>query len=109
MTLSESLGFLGTGIVAAAYVPQIRHLIKEHCSAGISMHAYALWCVASVLFLIHAAMIRDVVFVFVQIINLMAILAIVICVRKYERQMCLTHLHKAKARRSSTSVSLWLG
>ena len=59
------------------------------------MNAYALWCVASVLFLIHAAMIRDVVFIFVQVINVTAILAIVMCVRKYERQVCRIHLHEA--------------
>jgi PQ loop repeat len=39
MRLSQLLGLAGTGIVAAAYIPQIRHLIKEHCSAGISMIA----------------------------------------------------------------------
>ncbi len=94
MAFSQLLGFLGTGLVAAAYIPQIHHLVKEHCSAGISMKAYVLWCIASALFLIHAAMIRDVVFVFVQIVNLAAIVAIVICVKKYERQMCLTHLHE---------------
>jgi uncharacterized protein with PQ loop repeat len=98
MALSQLLGFLGTGIVAAAYVPQIHHLIKEHCSAGMSMNAYVLWCVASILFLIHAAMIWDVAFVLVQIINVMAILAIVIYVKKYGRQMCLTHLHEAQAK-----------
>jgi len=36
MNPSQVLGFLGTGLVAMAYIPQIRHLIKEHCSAGIS-------------------------------------------------------------------------
>ena len=94
MSLSQLLGFLGTTIVAAAYIPQIRHLVKEHCSAGISMNAYALWCVASIFFLIHGAMIRDVAFVFVQVVNLIAILAILICVKKYGRQMCLVHLRE---------------
>jgi uncharacterized protein with PQ loop repeat len=98
MPLSQILGFLGTGIVAAAYIPQIHHLVKEHCSAGISVHAYGLWCVASIFFLIHATMIRDVVFVFVQIVNLVATLAIVIFVRRYDHQMCLTHLHEAHAK-----------
>ena len=56
MSLSQLLGFLGTAIVAAAYIPRIHHLVKEHCSAGISMNAYSLWCVASILFLVHAAM-----------------------------------------------------
>ncbi len=96
MSLSQSLGFVGTGIVAAAYIPQIHHLVKEHCSAGISKSAYTLWCAASILFLIHAGMIRDVVFVVVQIVNLTAIVAIMICVKKYERRMCLTHLHNRK-------------
>lgn len=95
MVLSQILGLIGTGIVVAAYIPQIHHMVKDHCSAGISMKAYALWCVASILFLIHAAIIRDVVFIFVQIVNLVATLAIVIFVRRYERQMCLTHLHEA--------------
>jgi hypothetical protein len=49
-------------------------------------------------FLIHAAMIRDMVFVFVQIVNVVAILAIVICVKKYERQMCLKHLREAQTK-----------
>jgi uncharacterized protein with PQ loop repeat len=87
MALSQLPGFLRTGIFAAGYIPQIHHLVKEHRSAGISMNAYALWCVASILFLIHAAMIRDVVFVFVRIVNLVAILAIVVCARRYERRL----------------------
>lgn len=95
MALSQLLGFLGTGIVAVAYIPQIHHLVKEHCSAGISINAYGLWFCASALFLMHAAMIRDLVFIVVQIVNLVAILAIVVCAKKYERQMCLTHLHEA--------------
>lgn len=98
MALSQLLGFLGTVIVASAYIPQIRHLVKEHCSAGISMNAYSLWCVASILFLIHAAMIHDVVFVLVQVVNVSAIVAIVVCVKKYERQMCLTHLQEAQSK-----------
>jgi uncharacterized protein with PQ loop repeat len=98
MSISQLLGFLGTGIVAAAYIPQIHHLVKEHCSAGISINAYALWCVASIFFLIHGAMIRDMAFVFVQVVNLIAILAILICVKKYGRQMCLMHLREAQTR-----------
>lgn len=95
MMLSQWLGFLGTGIVGAAYIPQIHHLVKEHCSAGISMSAYALWCSASVFFLIHAVMIRDAVFIVVQIINLTAIIAILILVKKYEHQICVIHVREA--------------
>jgi uncharacterized protein with PQ loop repeat len=91
MTLPETLGFIGTGLVSVAYIPQIRHLIKEHCSAGISAKAYVLWFMASVFFLVHAAMIVDAVFIGVQIVNLLVMGMIVICVRKYERQICATH------------------
>lgn len=91
LTLKLS-GFIGTALVIIAYVPQIHHLIKEHCSAGISIRAYGLWFLASLLFLVHASMIRDAVFILVQVVNLVAICVIVICCRRYEKQMCLTHL-----------------
>ena len=94
-------GFLGTVIVAAAYLPQIRHLLKEHCSAGISVSAYALWGAGSALFLIHALMIRDVVFITVQIINLSAILTIIIFVRRYEGQPCQDHVQSSRQSRGA--------
>jgi hypothetical protein len=102
MAFSQLVEFLGTAIVAAASIPQTQHLVKEHCSAGISMNAYGPWCVTPLLFLIQAAMIRDSVFVFVQIVNLIAIVAIVICVQKYERNMSLTHLYEAHTKQRSS-------
>jgi uncharacterized protein with PQ loop repeat len=90
------MGFSGTGMVAVAYIPQIQHLIKEHCSAGISIRAYGLWFLASVLFLVHASMIRDIVFVFVQVVNFAAISTILIYCKRFENQMCLTHLKSLK-------------
>ena len=92
MNGSQILGFLGTALVAVAYIPQIKHLMKEHCSAGISVKAYSLWFAGSALFLTHAMMIRDLVFIFVQVLNLVAISIIVIYAKKYEEQLCLTHL-----------------
>lgn len=94
MDVSQILGLLGTVLVAAAYVPQIHHLLKEHCSAGISIRAYALWFLASALFLTHATMIMDVVFIGVQLINLVAICIIVCYAKRYERQICESHLHE---------------
>lgn len=94
MNLSQVLGFLGTVLVAVAYVPQIYHLLKEHCSAGISIRAYALWFLASALFLTHATMIMDVVFVAVQLINLVAICIIICCAKRYERQVCESHVQE---------------
>lgn len=36
-------GYVGTALVIVAYLPQITHLIREKCSAGISFGAYAIW------------------------------------------------------------------
>ena len=75
-----------------AYLPQIVHLHKEHCSAGISLRTYSLWCVSSALFLIHAVMIRDMVFAVFQLVNLVATATITILVKRYGRHVCMTHL-----------------
>jgi hypothetical protein len=94
MALSQLLRFLGTGIAAAPYIPQIHRVVKEHCSAGISMNAYALWCVASIPTPdsrgddsgrgVRPCPDRQ-----------SDRHPIVICVKKYERQIPLTHLHEA--------------
>jgi uncharacterized protein with PQ loop repeat len=91
MKLSQILGFAGTCVVAAAYIPQIQHLIKEHCSAGISIRAYSLWLLGALFFLAYAGMIRDIVFIIAQVLNLAAICAIVIYARRYENKLCIMH------------------
>ena len=91
MTTTEILGFVATGLVIVGYIPQIVHLIKERCTAGISISAFSLWCAASVLFLIHAAVIRDVVFVVVQAVNLVAGGLIVAFCKRYEGEVCPFH------------------
>lgn len=92
MNLPQLLGFLGTIMVILAYVPQVHHVIKEHCSAGISVKAYELWFTASVLFLIHAVMIEDLVFTIAQIANLLAMGVVLIYARRFQKQVCRTHL-----------------
>ena len=88
---SQIFGFVGTGLVIVGYIPQIVHLIKERCTAGISIPAFSLWCVASLLFVIHAAMIRDPVFIVLQTVNLVAGGIIVGFSKKYEGQVCPFH------------------
>ncbi len=91
MTISQVLGMLATGLVIGGYVPQIVHLVKERCTAGISLPAFVLWCLASFLFLIHAAMIDDAVFIGVQTVNLVAGGLIVGFCKKYEGEVCPFH------------------
>jgi len=91
MTATQILGFVGTGLVIVGYIPQIVHLIKERCTAGISLAAFSLWCAAALLFLIHAAVIRDAVFVAVQTVNLVAGGLIVGFCKRYEGHVCQFH------------------
>jgi hypothetical protein len=60
------VGFAGTVIVIIAYMPQIIHLVKAQCSAGISLNAYGLWLIASFLLLAHAFNLNDPVFLALQ-------------------------------------------
>mgnify|MGYP002684186581 FL=1 len=62
------IGMVGALIAAYAYYPQIRHLIQEHCSAGISGRAYALWFVSSMLVTINAIYIHAIVFILLGIV-----------------------------------------
>jgi uncharacterized protein with PQ loop repeat len=93
MSFSQTLGLVGTVLVIGGYIPQIVHLIKERCSAGISIPAFLLWCAASVLFLIHAVVIRDAVFVGVQAVNVVAGGLIVGFCRRYQGKVCSWHRH----------------
>ena len=91
MTTSQIFGFVATGLVIVGYIPQIVHLIKERCPAGISILAFSLWCSASLLFLIHATMIEDAVFVGVQVVNLVAGGLIVWFCKRYKGHVCPFH------------------
>ncbi len=91
MNFSEILGYAGTALVIIAYAPQINHLIKEQCSAGISLRAYYLWSLASAFFLIHSLMIWDMVFIVVQIVNLILGGLVIFFTKKLHGQVCLSH------------------
>lgn len=90
---AKLVGFLGTILVIAAYLPQIRHLIKEHCTGGISLSAYYMWLTAALLLLIHAIAIRDSVFILLQAYQLGACGLIVFFCRKYRGSVCEAHRH----------------
>jgi uncharacterized protein with PQ loop repeat len=98
VTISAILGATATVLVIAGYVPQIGHLIRERCSAGISVPAFSMWLAASALFLVHAALIDDAVFVVAQSINLAAGGIIVALCRTYQGQVCPFHA-RGQARR----------
>jgi uncharacterized protein with PQ loop repeat len=86
----EMMGWAGTALVLIAYVPQIRHLYVEKCAWGISISSWLLWLVAGALLLGYSILRSDTLFTFVQLINLMAIVATIILARR-SNQICPYH------------------
>ena len=93
---TEWVGFLGISLAFIAFLPQIFHLVKEHCAAGISLRAYAIWWIASLLFLIHAFNINDSVFIALQSFQLAANTVIVVFAKWYEHNLCEKWVKKYK-------------
>ena len=87
----EWLGFAGMAVCVLAYLPQIIHLIKEHCSAGLSPGAYCMWGLAALLLLAYAIAKRDVVFISLQSYHLGAGALIFYYCLKYKDQLCEEH------------------
>jgi uncharacterized protein with PQ loop repeat len=103
MTISQVLGAGATAVVVAGYVPQIAHLMRQRCTAGMSVPAFSLWCLASLLFLIHAAIIEDGVFIAVQTVNLVAGALIVVFCTKYKGRVCAFHRQLYQGREAKES------
>ena len=89
--LFEVIGYLGTLLSVWAYVPQIRHLLKEQCSAGISTKMYAIWIISSLCILLYSISIMAIVIIVMQIANLLAITTILIFAKKYQGNVCPYH------------------
>jgi uncharacterized protein with PQ loop repeat len=85
------LGGIGTALVIVAYLPQIIHLVDEHCSAGLSFRAYVLWGLAAILLLSYAISQRDMVFIALQSYQLVATVLICFFAHKYEDSLCEIH------------------
>lgn len=88
---SQWLGYAGTGLVVVAYLPQVIHLTKEGCTAGISLGAYLTWGAASVLLLSYAISKQDNVFILLQSYQLLATTLILFFSYKHRGQNCDMH------------------
>ena len=87
----ELLGVTGIAISALAYIPQVIHLAKEHCSAGVSRRAWAMWLVGSVLVGALAVDRADPVFITLQISTLTSAAIILTLAHKYRGRVCEAH------------------
>ena len=84
-------GFAGAGLAGAAYLPQISHLIRARCSAGISRLAFEVWLLASLLITARAVVIGAGVFIVLGAIQIVATALIVICSIRYQDTPCPIH------------------
>lgn len=91
MTSLELLGLTGTLIVAAAYVPQIVHLVRRRCACGISVGAWSLWLLSALLIFPNALLSKNVVFVATQTVNLLAVAFIVSFAHFHHGKRCPVH------------------
>ena len=98
----QILGILGVAISVAAYVPQVVHLWREGCSAGVSSRAWAMWLISSVLILTLALHQGEPVFIALQVINLASITVTLLLARKYRGMVCDFHAHLASRPTTTT-------
>ncbi len=96
--LTEVIGFAGIFLVLVAYIPQVYHLIKEKCSAGISRKAFLIWLISSLLLLIRSFMGDDIIFTILQGINFSATATILITAQKFKDNVCGFHHEKLSSK-----------
>lgn len=89
----ELAGVTGIAISALAYLPQVTHLAREHCSAGVSGRAWAMWVLSGLLVGALALHRRDPVFILLQVSNLSSTAAIAYLAYRYRGRVCETHAH----------------
>ena len=103
LTATEIAGFVGAGLAGAAYVPQIAHLIRARCSAGISRLAFEVWLVASLLTTARAIAIGASVFIVLGGIQIVATTLIMLCAARYKDTPCPSHLPRPPAAKTGSS------
>ena len=88
LTATQIGGFVGAGLAGAAYVPQISHLVRARCSAGISRLAFGVWLLSSLLITARAVAIGAGVFIVLGAIQIVATALIVVCAARYKDTPC---------------------
>ncbi len=89
----ELLGIAGISIGVLAYVPQVVHLWHEHCSAGVSARAWAMWLTSSLLIGALALHRHDPVFIALQASSLTSSALIVFLTHRYSGMSCEAHAY----------------
>jgi hypothetical protein len=91
LTATQIAGYAGAGLAGAAYVPQISHLIRARCSAGVSRLAFGVWLLASCLVMARAVALHAGVFIVLGVIQITATAIIVFYATRYRDAYCPGH------------------
>jgi len=86
--ITEMLGFAGALISVASYAPQVAHVLKKKCVHGISLTAWSGWFVSTALIMPHALLVGDWLFIFLQVISLIACGAMIGLAKHYDGKKC---------------------
>lgn len=101
----EILGVVGIAISVAAYVPQVIHLAREHCSAGVSSRAWAMWLLSGLLVGFVAVQRGDLVFILLQLSSFTSAAVILLLARRYKGMACETHAHMVPSREQRVTAA----
>jgi len=104
LTATEIAGFVGAGLAGAAYIPQISHLIRARCSAGISRLAFEVWLLASLLTTARAIAIHAGVFIALGGIQIVATALIMFYATRYKGAPCPIHLPGQPTAKTATGA-----
>jgi uncharacterized protein with PQ loop repeat len=105
LTATEIAGFAGAGLAGAAYVPQLSHLIRTRCSAGISRLAFEVWLLASLLITARAIAIHAGVFIVLGGIQIVATALIMFYAARYRDTRCPIHLPRQPTAKTVTGAA----
>ena len=101
LTATEIAGYMGAGLAGAAYVPQISHLVRARCSAGISRFAFEVWLLASFLVMARAIALQAGVFIVLGVIQIAATAIILFYATRYRDMYCQNHIPATLGQRQS--------
>ena len=104
LTTTEIAGVARAGLAGAAYVPQISHLIRARCSAGISRLAFGIWLLASLLITARAIAIHAGVFIALGGIQIVATTLILLYATRYKDTPCPVHLPRQPRATTATGT-----
>ncbi len=105
----EILGIAGIAISMLAYVPQVIHLGREHCSAGVSRRAWAMWVASSLLIGALALHRSDPVFIMLQVSTLTSAAIILFLAYRYRGMACAFHAGSSRPTSPTGSSPLMHG